>query len=80
MASKVKVTVSLDESLVKDLDEVSRQSRTTRSHLVVEALRFWRRIRLEGQLKEGYQLMPGEDRVTAECNLPASSSLSPRLC
>jgi metal-responsive CopG/Arc/MetJ family transcriptional regulator len=71
MASKVKVTLSLDESLVKELEGVSRQSRTTRSRLVEEALRFWRRSRLEQQLKEGYQHMAKEDRTTAEGNLAA---------
>ena len=71
MASKVKVTLSLDESLVKELEGVSRQSRTTRSRLVEEALRFWRRSRLEQQLKEGYQHMAKEDRATAEGNLAA---------
>ena len=71
MASKVKVTLSLDESLVKELEGVSRQSRTPRSRLVEEALRFWRRSRLEQQLKEGYQNMATEDRATAERNLAA---------
>jgi metal-responsive CopG/Arc/MetJ family transcriptional regulator len=71
MASKVKVTLSLDEGLVKELEGVSRRSRTPRSRLVEEALRFWRRSRLEQQLKEGYQHMATEDRSTAERNLPA---------
>ena len=71
MASKVKVTLSLDESLVKELEGVSRQSRTPRSRLVEEGLRFWRRSRLEQQLKEGYQNMATEDRATAERNLAA---------
>ena len=71
MASKVKVTLSLDESLVKELEGVSQQSRTPRSRLVEEALRFWRRSRLEQQLKEGYRHMATEDRATAERNLAA---------
>jgi len=72
MASKVKVTVSLDERLVKDLKEVSQQSRTPRSRLIEEALRFWQRSRLEQQLKEGYEAMAKEDRATAEGHLAAS--------
>lgn len=71
MASKIKVTVSLDESLLKELEGVSRQSRTPRSRLIEEALRFWQHSRLEQQLKEGYQLMAAEDRATAERNLAA---------
>ena len=71
MASKVKVTVSLDERLVKDLEEVSRQTHTPRSRIVEDALRRWRRGRLEEQLKEGYQHMATEDRAAAERRLPA---------
>jgi metal-responsive CopG/Arc/MetJ family transcriptional regulator len=71
MASKVKVTVSLGKDLVKELEEVSRQRRTSRSQLIEEALSFWRRSQLEQQLKEGYQHMAAEDRATAERNLAA---------
>jgi len=71
MVSKVKVTVSLDSSLMKQLEVVSRQSRTPRSRLIEEALRFWQRSRLEQQLKEGYQHMATEDRTTAERNVKA---------
>ena len=71
MVSKVKVTVSLDSSLMKQLEAVSRQSRAPRSRLIEEALRFWQRSRLEQQLKEGYQHMATEDRATAERNVKA---------
>ena len=72
MPSKVKVTVSLDESLVQELAEVSRRGRKSRSRLVEEALQYWRRSRLERELKEGYQAMAQEDRATAEQNLRAA--------
>ena len=63
MPSKVKVTVSLDESLVRELGEASRRGRKSRSRLVEEALQYWRRSRLEHELKEGYQAMAQEDRL-----------------
>ncbi|MCZ7625530.1 MAG: hypothetical protein C3F12_05970 [Candidatus Methylomirabilota bacterium] len=71
MASKTKITVSLDEGLLKELEGISRQSRTPRSRLIEEALRFWQRSRLEQELKEGYQHMAAEDRAAAEQNLTA---------
>ncbi len=71
MASKVKITVSVDEALVRELGGASRQKRKPRSQLVEEALRLWRRGRLEQELKEGYQAMAKEDRATAEHNLAA---------
>jgi metal-responsive CopG/Arc/MetJ family transcriptional regulator len=71
MSSKVKITLSLEEGLVKELEEIGRVKRTPRSRLVEEALRFWRRSLLEQQLKDGYQSMAIEDRATAERNLAA---------
>lgn len=64
MASKLKVTVSVDEALVRELVGVSCQRGRPRSQLVEEALR--RRMRLEEDLKEGYQTMAKADRATAE--------------
>lgn len=71
MAAKVKVTVSLDEALVRELAGASRQGRKSRSRLVEEALRLWRQSRLEQELKEGYGAMAREDRATAERHLRA---------
>lgn len=71
MASKVKVTVSLDETLVRELGELCRENRKPRSQLVEEALQLWRRSRLEQELREGYQAMAREDRATAERHLAA---------
>ena len=71
MPPKVKVTVSVDEALVRELGKVSRQTRRPRSQLVEEALRLWRRRHLERALKEGYEAMAREDRITAEGRLSA---------
>jgi metal-responsive CopG/Arc/MetJ family transcriptional regulator len=71
MASKVKVTVSLDEALVRELEGASRKTRKPRSQLVEEAIRHWRRSRLDQELKEGYLAMTEEDRATAQSALAA---------
>ncbi len=71
MASKVKVTVSLDEALVRELEGASRRTRKPRSQLVEEAIRHWRRSHLERELKEGYLAMAEEDRASAERHLAA---------
>jgi len=72
MASKVKVTVSLDEALVRELGGASQRKGKPRSHLVEEALRLWRRTRIEQELREGYQAMAKADRATAEHRLRAA--------
>lgn len=71
MASKIKVTVSLDRALVRELGRTNRRKRKPRSQLVEEALQLWRRRQLEQALKEGYQAMAKEDRATAERHLAA---------
>jgi metal-responsive CopG/Arc/MetJ family transcriptional regulator len=71
MASKVKVTVSVDQDLIRELGKVSRQTGQPRSRLVEEALHLWRRRQLERALKEGYEAMAREDRATAESRLAA---------
>lgn len=71
VASKVKITVSVDATLLRELEAASRQKRKPRSRLMEEALRLWKRSRLEQALKEGYQTMAKEDRATARRHLAA---------
>ncbi len=71
MAQKVKLTLSLDEDLVETLDKISRQSKKSRSRVVQEALRAWRRKELQEKLAEGYREMADEDREMSERHLPA---------
>jgi metal-responsive CopG/Arc/MetJ family transcriptional regulator len=71
MPSKVKVTVSLDSSLVSELERAGRRSGKSRSRLMEEALQHWHRSQLEQALREGYQAMATEDRAVAELNLRA---------
>jgi hypothetical protein len=59
--SRVKVTVSLDSDLVRELSQADRQTGKSRSRLMEEAPEHWRRSRLAQELKEGYQAMAKED-------------------
>ena len=72
MGSRAKVTVSLDEALVRGLGTASRKTGKPRSRLVAEALDLWRRSQLEAALKEGYLAMAKEDRSTAESHMAAA--------
>ncbi len=71
MAQKVKLTLSLDEDLVKALDQVSRRSKRPRSRVVQEALRLWQKRELQQKLAAGYRAMAGENRDMAEQHLAA---------
>jgi metal-responsive CopG/Arc/MetJ family transcriptional regulator len=76
MPQKVKLTVSLDEDLVKTLDEISRKSKKPRSRVVQEALRSWRRQNLQDKLAEGYRALAEEDRETAERHVALFKEIS----
>ncbi len=71
MPNKLKVTLSLDEDLVEELERTSRQTKKTRSRLVQEALQAWRRKELQDKLAQGYQEMADENLETAEQGLSA---------
>ena len=75
MPRKIKVTVSLDENLVEELDRTSRETKKSRSRLVQEALKLWRRKELQTRLAQGYQEMADENVKTAKQGLLASARL-----
>ncbi len=69
MPHKLKVTLSLDEDLVEELERTSRETKKSRSRLVQEALKLWRRMELQAKLARGYQEMADENVQTAEQGL-----------
>lgn len=71
MNTKTRMTVTMDSSLVDELDRVSSEQKESRSQLVEDAVRDWSRHRLEQELIEGYEAMNRENRETAEANLAA---------
>lgn len=71
MYSKQKVTVTIDKSIVREIDKLSKEMNETRSHLIEEALKAWRRGQVEQELIDGYCAMSKEDAKTAEQNLEA---------
>ena len=66
-----KITVTIEQELVKEIDRAAGILNKSRSCLVEEAIRTWRRVRLERGLREGYLAMTEEDLVMAEENLSA---------
>jgi len=68
--SKAKITVTIEEELVQEIDRTAKALKENRSCLVEEAIRTWKKVKLEQELREGYLAMAEEDRATAEENLP----------
>ena len=71
MSNKLKVTITVDKSVVEEIDRLSKEQRESRSHLIEEAIKAWRQKQLEKELIDGYLAMAKEDLETAEANLKA---------
>jgi predicted transcriptional regulator len=69
--SKVKVTISIERELSEALSEYAAKAKTSRSHVIEEALRQWQRWERERKLVEGYRAMREESVEMAEADLPA---------
>jgi metal-responsive CopG/Arc/MetJ family transcriptional regulator len=71
MRNKQKITITIDESIIKDIDRLSEREGESRSQLIEKAVKAWRQKQLEKELIEGYAAMAKEDLETAEANLEA---------
>jgi metal-responsive CopG/Arc/MetJ family transcriptional regulator len=72
MSNKVKVTITINEAIAKEIDRFSEEHGESRSHLIEEAIKEWKKKKLERELIEGYRSMAKEDTETAEANLEAT--------
>ena len=73
--SKAKITVTVEKSLIENLDLLSERLKKSRSHLVEEAIRAWQNLKRKQELIEGYQTMARENVETAESFLSAGTEV-----
>ncbi|MCK4235156.1 ribbon-helix-helix domain-containing protein [candidate division WOR-3 bacterium] len=66
---KTKITISINEDFLNELDKIAKLQQTNRSKLIDEALKVWEKERIEAELKQGYLAMAKEDKKIAEENL-----------
>ena len=71
MRNKQKITITIDESIIKDIDRLSEREGESRSRLIEKAVKVWRERELEKELIKGYVAMTEEDLETAEANIEA---------
>jgi len=71
MGNRQKVTITIDEAILKDIDRLSEKEGKNRSQLIEKAVKAWRQEQLEKELIEGYAAMAKEDSETAEAILEA---------
>ena len=68
---KTKITITIEEALIHELDRLSEQRNQSRSQLVEEAVKSWQRWQIEQELIEGYRAMAKEDVELAEAHFHA---------
>lgn len=68
---KAKITVTIEETLIHELDRLSEQRNQSRSRIVEEAVTSWHRWQIEHELIEGYRAMAKEDVEMAEAHFQA---------
>ena len=61
MGNKQKVTITLDEAILKEIDRFSKLQGESRSRLIEDAIVAWREKELEKELIDGYLAMAKED-------------------
>ena len=61
MGNKQKVTITLDEAILKEIDRFSKLQGESRSRLIEDAIVAWREKELERELIDGYLAMAKED-------------------
>jgi len=71
MGNKLKITVTIEESIVREIDRASNERGESRSRVIEKAIQQWRERELDKKLIEGYLAMAKEDVETAEANLAA---------
>ena len=71
MGNKLKITITIDRTLVNEIDALSKKYGESRSHLIEMVIKAWRKELLEKELIDGYRAMAKEDVETAEGNLEA---------
>ena len=75
MSTRLKVTITMDESIIREIDRVSRKQKESRSRIMEEAMKEWKQKQIEKELIEGYRAMAQEDQEMAEANLEASKAI-----
>jgi len=71
MGNKQKVTITIDETILEEIDRFSEEHGESRSRLIEEAMKEWKKKKMERELIEGYRSMAKENTETAEANLEA---------
>lgn len=73
--SKTKITISMEKNFVDELMQIAAKRHVSRSRLIEEAFKVWKKEQIEAALREGYRAMAKEDKKVAERNIRLAREL-----
>lgn len=75
MRNKSKLSVTIDNKILKEVEKVSNNSNFSKSQLTEEALKFWFKRNTEKLMAKGYEEMAKEDLEFSESTLAAQKEI-----
>ena len=71
MAIKRKISLTVDETVVREIERISEKNRIAKSRIAQEAFELWLKREVERKMAEGYEEMAEEELESAENKLEA---------
>ncbi|MCF8053347.1 MAG: hypothetical protein K9L59_19095 [Desulfobacterales bacterium] len=75
MAIKRKISLTVDESVVREIERISEKNRIAKSRIAQEAFELWLKREVERRMAEGYEEMAEEELESAENALEAQREI-----
>ena len=75
MRNKRKISVTIDEEILKAIEKASKTFNMAKSQLAQEALRLWLKKKTEESMARGYSEMAEEDKELAEVTFEAQKEI-----
>jgi metal-responsive CopG/Arc/MetJ family transcriptional regulator len=75
MQTKRKITITLDEGLLEEVEKASKRFNMSRSHLAEESLSLWLKKKTESLMEKGYREMAEEDREFSKLTFDAQMEI-----
>jgi len=65
----------MEKNFVDELMQIAAKRHVSRSRLIEEAFKVWKKEQIEAALREGYRAMAKEDKKVAERNIGLAREL-----
>jgi rRNA-processing protein FCF1 len=75
MATKRKISLTVDETVVREIERISEKNRVAKSRIAQEAFELWLKREVERKMAEGYEEMAEEEVEAAENALEAQREI-----